>query len=196
MNEIKYNVWWLKNKLKNHSIVLNHIKTFLKFNLIEKNKDSELVEKIFNNCYHSKNSYSLYKGRLYRCFATRKKAKLLEKFKDRVVGDYKDMLDPSTDSIAISENTTPLSLFNFLFNSNPLEGCKWCLGCSGKRFSTKQIDNIDDEFATLDDLDFHQGKSYVSNCLLSWHKDRVEEICDDDFFNKKYLVDYDMYHSR
>ena len=106
------------------------------------------------------------------------------------------MLDSSTDSIKIDENTSSTSLFNFLFSKKPLEGCKWCLGCSGKRFATKQIESEDDEFAFLSDLDFHQGKSYVSNCLLSWHKKRVEEICDDDFFDKKYLPDYDTYHSR
>ena len=196
VDSIKYNVKWLQDKLKNHSIVSNHLKTFLKFNLIEKNNNEELVNTVFKNCYHSKNSYSLYKGRLYRCFATRKKGKFLQKVNNKVVGDYSKMLDSSTDSIKIDENTSSTSLFNFLFSKKPLEGCKWCLGCSGKRFATKQIESEDDEFAFLSDLDFRQGKSYVSNCLLSWHKKRVEEICDDDFFDKKYLPDYDTYHSR
>jgi len=195
-NTIKYNTWWLQKRLKSHSIVSNHLKTFLKFNLIEKNNSEELVDKVFKSCYHSKNSYSLYKSRLYRCFATRKKGKFLQKFDSKVKGDYSKMLDPNTDSIKIDENTSSITLFNFLFSDKPLEGCKWCLGCSGKRFSTKQIESESDEFALLSDLDFYQGKSYVSNCLLSWHKDRVEEVCNDEFFNKSYLPDFDLYHSR
>jgi len=190
------NVLWLKLQLPHKSIVANHIKTFLKFNLIEKNTNQELVEKIYKNCYHNKNSYTLFKNRLYRCFATRKKGKFLEKYKSMISDDYKEMLSPATDSIIITDSTTELQLNTFFNNQQPLEGCKWCLGCSGKRFENQQISDCSNEFATIKDIDFEAGNSYVSNCLLSWHMNRLEEVVDDRFFSKEFLNDFEKYHSK
>jgi len=196
-NKILHHVEKLKQSLKHNNIVENHIKTFLKFNLIEKNTDDKLVQKIFDNCYHKKDSYSVYKGRLYRCFAARKKAKFLEKFKKIIKGDFSALLIKNNDSIALNSNLTERKLFNFLFSTKPLESCKWCLGCSGKRFENHQLNssNTISEFATLKDLDMQGGKSYVSNCLSSWHRDKKHELLDDEFYSDAFSQDFNKYHS-
>lgn len=196
-NQILQHVEKLKQSLKKNNIVENHIKTFLKFNLIEKNTNKELVQEIFDNCYHKKDSYSVYKGRLYRCFAARKKIKFLEKFKKIIKGDFSELLIKNNDSIALDDMLTERKLFNFLFSTKPLESCKWCLGCSGKRFENHQLNksNIISEFATLKDLDIEGGKSYVSNCLYSWHRDKKHELINDKFYKDTFNQDFNKYHS-
>jgi hypothetical protein len=54
-NIIKENLDFLK-QFSNLNVEFNHIKTFLAFNIIEKNKDANLVKNIFDNCYHKKDS--------------------------------------------------------------------------------------------------------------------------------------------
>jgi len=197
-NKILDNVEIIKEKLKDTKtlVVENHIKTFLKFNLIEKNEDKNLVKKIFDNCYHKKDSYSIYMGRLYRCFATRKKHIFLNKFKSIVKGNFSKMLESSTDSIKIDNSLSEQKLNAFLFSNVPLEGCKWCLGCSGKRIKNGQLGiDYENDFATLSDINFEEGKSYVSNCLKSWHREREEILIKDKFFDKKYDKDFNTFHS-
>jgi uncharacterized Fe-S cluster-containing radical SAM superfamily protein len=165
----------------------NHIRTFLKFNLTTKNEDVQLVNQIFNKCYHKNNSYSVFNGRIYRCFAARKKYKFLDYHKNIVVGDYSNMKSSEIDSFNLS-NINDTELVEFINNKKPLESCKWCLGCSGPRINNHQLIANELEELTPEEVDFEQGEKYVAYCLHSWYinefSDRNDEIkCDEFYFN-------------
>jgi len=195
MIAIKNNIDYLK-QFKNLNVEYNCLKTFLVFNIVEKNKNQELVKKIFDNCYHKKDSYSIFNGKFYRCFAARKKYNFLSKHKELVKDDFEYLRDNKQDYLNIDKNVTEESLKQFIFNDNPLSACAWCLGCSGKKIKNYQINQSEPEYiGTLEDINFNEGSSYVSNCLLSWHRKKVEELNKDEFYNYDSLKSYKKSHS-
>jgi uncharacterized Fe-S cluster-containing radical SAM superfamily protein len=194
-NIIKENLDFLKQFSK-LNVEFNHIKTFLAFNIIEKNKDANLVKNIFDNCYHKKDSYSVFNGKLYRCFAARKKYNFLHSNRDKVRDNFENLKNNRNDYIFLDSNLSSKQLKDFLFSEKPLDACAWCLGCSGRKIKNIQIKNSKSDYlATLNDLNFLEGKSYVSNCLLSWHRNRVDQLKGDSFYNYEHLKSYIKYHS-
>lgn len=190
---IKENIEYLK-QFKNLDVEYNHIKTFLAFNIVEKNKNPNLIKQIYDSCYHKRDSYSIFNGKVYRCFAARKKYDFLEKSK--VTEDFQYLKNNVNDSITIDDSMTEDKIRLFLFNETPLDACAWCLGCSGKKIKNYQISSDSPEYrATLKDLNFNEGKTYVSNCLLSWHRNRMDQLKDDTFYFYSSLKEYKNQHA-
>lgn len=194
VNLISKNCKQVRELFPNLDMVVNEMTYFSQFNLLEENTNKDLVEKIYNNCYYSyeDRGLSIFNGRLYKCFASRKKYKYL-KAHNKLSADTEAKLNPNIiDSIAIDSTLTLQSLKEFLDNRTPLEGCKWCLGTCGKQIKHKQIETIQNDVATIQDLDFEAGASYISNNILSWNRfDKSKgDIIHNKFFNIKYLKDY------
>lgn len=193
---IHKNIKMMQAKYPTMDIVPNELTHFLKFNLIEENKNEEVVEQIYKNCYYSYNhrGFSFFNGRIYKCFASRKKFKLLE-YHNKLTEELRQRLDPATiDSIPITETLTSKELAEFLKKDKPLEGCKWCLGTCGKSTKHEQISNPATDFATIEDLDFETGSVYMSNVILSW--DRFHEDMGDIKYNKFFKMEYLKYYTK
>ena len=99
------------------------------------------------------------------------------------------------DSIPINEDLTQEIVDNYINKREVLEGCKWCLGCSGKAQIHQQIGQLspgETDYATLEDVDLEAGKSYLSNCIFSWTVGMrdFEFLRDGEHFQAKYLKDY------
>jgi len=177
-------------------IAANKVQYFTKANLIEKNEDKNIVDKIYDKCYHSRHGKSLFNGRIYRCFVDRKRPKFFETYKHIMKSSINDY-DSNRDSLAVNKSLTPAAV-QVLFNTNtPLRSCEWCLGCSGRYFKHSQLSEItkSDDYATLQDLNFDEGSSYVSNCLYNWYSDRLDHLTDEPNFDVSKLGDHDIHHS-
>lgn len=171
-------------------MVVNELTYFLQFNLAEENKDLDLVKSIYNNCYYSyeDRGLNMFNGRLYKCFASRKKYKYLQS-QNKLTPEIYERIDPKRiDSIAIDSELTAEKLQAFLDDRTPLEGCKWCLGTCGKQIEHKQIKDPKEDIATLQDLDFDSGASYMSNGILSWN--RFDKNRGDVEYNKFFKLEY------
>ena len=171
-------------------MVVNELTYFLQFNLAEENKDLDLVKSIYNNCYYSyeDRGLNMFNGRLYKCFASRKKYKYLQS-QNKLTPEIYERIDPKRiDSISIDSELTAEKLQAFLDDRTPLEGCKWCLGTCGKQIKHKQIKDPKEDIATLQDLDFDSGASYMSNGILSWN--RFDKNRGDVEYNKFFKLEY------
>lgn len=188
---IDNNINKIKEMFPHLNIVANDISYFSYFNLAEKNTNQELVDKIYDKCYYSyeHRGFSIFKGRFYKCFATRKKYNFLKQHSKE--NNFEHLKDNFQDSI-ILKNIEKNDLENFINNKQSLEGCKWCLGTCGSQLKHSQIKPENEIPATLDNLNFEEGEKYMSNLLLSWSlKDRKLGIIDNNkFFNIKHLKDY------
>lgn len=190
IDAIKSNINYVKSIAPALDIVANEIEYFLKSNLIEENTNSDLVKQIYNKCYYAyeHRGVALFNGRLYKCFASRKKHKLLEAH-NKLNEVTKDILDPSKiDSIALNENLDSSALSRFLEKGEPLEACRWCLGTCGKMVKHEQLKSVDQDIATVEDIDFEAGEIYISNNILSW--DRFYKKMGDLVHNKFFKLDH------
>ena len=181
----------IKDKHPHIHIAANSVKYFSKMHLIEKHSDAATITKIYNDCFHAKHGKSIFKGRLYRCFTTRKKLKIFDVYKG-MLKDEPD-INVSTDALTITEKITTERLSAFLSNPVPLDTCKWCLGCSGKYFKHSENETIND-YATLGDLDFDQGKSYISNCLYNWYTGHPDDLIGEPCFDATKLAEHGIHH--
>lgn len=191
IEKIQSNIQYLKETFPTLDITSNEISYFLKYNILEENTNKELVQKIYNKCYYSyrHKGVSFFNGRLYKCFASRKKYKLLDHY-NKLTDKLKERLNPSTiDSIPIDENTTSQQIEDFLSTTTALEGCKFCLGTCGKAIPHQQINKtLDNNIASLEDLDFETGEIYISNNILSW--DRFNPTMGDTKYNKFFKIEH------
>ena len=180
------------NKIKEYyphlDVISNEISYFSYFNLIEENKDPTLVKKIYDNCYYSyeHRGFSIFNGRFFKCFASRKKYKYLHAHQK----DVPHLKDNTHDSLSI-ETLTAEELESFINNKDPLEGCKWCLGTCGKQLPHSQIKEEED-VATIKDLSFEDGEIYLSNLLLSWDKAQ-NYVKYDKFFKQEHIEHYNKH---
>jgi hypothetical protein len=194
---IRKNVKDIRTKFPELDVVACRIRMFLKTNLIESHKDPEILKQVYKNCFATtyEHGLAMFNGRLYKCYATRKKYNFLKAHEHLVKEPFEHMKNPELDSIAIDENLTQEKMNEYLDKKEMLEGCKWCLGCSGKAQMHQQIGSMpltEKDYATLEDVDIEAGKSYLSNCIFSWTvgmKD-FEFLRDGEHFKAKYLKDY------
>ena len=182
-------------KLHPHlDVVSNEITHFSYFNLASKNTDTELVEKIHKKCYYSyeDKGLSIFNGRLYKCFASRKKYNFLKKHS--IENNFNHLEENIHDSIGI-ENLQKQDLEKFLADKNPLEGCKWCLGTCGSQFEHSQVTKDTETPATLSNLNFEEGEKYLSNLLLSWSLTDPDSknIKNNKFFKLHHLKEFVKY---
>jgi len=184
INLIYANIEKIKNMYPHLDVVSNEISYFSKFNLNEENTNVALVNKIYNSCYYSyeHRGLSIYEGRFFKCFASRKKFKYAP-------------LSSDVDSIAINSHLTAADLKKFIEDKTPLESCKWCLGTCGKQIKHTQISKNQKDVATINDLDFEESSSYLSNLLLSWDKNnkKFNNLKNNKFFKLSKLKDYLKY---
>lgn len=185
---IHNNINKIKEMFPHLDVVSNEISYFSYFNLAEKNTNQELVNKIYNKCYYSYGhlGFSIFNGRLYKCFATRKKYNFLKKHSKE--NNFEHLKNNLQDSIELKE-LQKTDLENFISNKQSLEGCKWCLGTCGSQLKHTQVEPKNEIPATLENLNFEDGEKYLSNLLLSWIKTDKEykNIKNNKFFNPKYL---------
>jgi hypothetical protein len=185
------NVKKIKELFPHLDIVANDISYFSYFNLAEKNINQELVDKIYDKCYYSyeHRGFSIFNGRFYKCFATRKKYNFLKKHSKE--NNFQHLKDNSQDSIEL-KNIQKLDLESFISNKQSLEGCKWCLGTCGSQLKHVQVKPENETPATLDNLNFEEGEKYLSNLLLSWAKSdkTLKNIKSDKFFKIDHLKEY------
>ena len=178
--KINSSIQRLRAQFPNLEIISNQINFFAKGHLIERNEDPSLVAQIFAECYYREDGVNLFKGRIHRCFAARKRYKLLQL--------HSRPLPEHDDSISIDASAEDID--KFLKNTEPLLACQWCLGCSGKQVPHHQLQPGELDYATLADLDFAAGETYLSNLLLSWHRDRLSVVEKDAFFDPKLASKY------
>jgi len=175
------NIEKIKNIYPHLDVVSNEISYFSKFNLIEENTDVDLVNKIYNSCYYSyeHRGLSIYEGKFFKCFASRKKFKYAP-------------ISSDVDSIPINSHLTAADLKKFIEDKTPLESCKWCLGTCGKQIKHTQISRNQKDVATINDLDFDEGSNYLSNLLLSWNRysKTFNNIKNNKFFKLSALKNY------
>ena len=191
LNLIYSNIKKIKQMFPHLNVVANDISYFSYFNLSEKNTNQELVDKIYDKCYYSyeHRGFSIFNGRFYKCFATRKKYNFLKIHSKE--NNFDHLKDNSVDSIEL-KNLQKNSLEEFISSKKSLEGCKWCLGTCGAQLKHSQINKNSETPATLDNLDFEEGEKYMSNLLLSWSlKDsKFKNIDNNKFFNISHLKHY------
>ena len=173
------------------NVASNKLSHFSYFNLATKNTNEELVDKIYNKCYYSyeHKGFSIFNGRFYKCFASRKKYNFLKNHSKE--NNFEHLKEGTHDSISLIELTKE-KLHTYVSSKTPLEGCKWCLGTCGRQFDHKQIQTEKEEPATLEDLDFEEGEAYLSNLLLSWSltDPELKNIKNNDFFDIKHLKNF------
>lgn len=200
LKTIEINVRTVKEKFPNLDIVTNRLGYFSKYHIVEKNNDENLVKKIYDNCYYSwgHSGVSMFNGRIYRCPMSRKKYKYLKSHQSLVKDGFDYLKSSTQDSIELNDSLTPEMLNEFLDKNTPLEGCKWCLGSSGKPFKHHQLKIGEPDAATLDDLDFEESRIYLSNYLLSWSLqskdgDKINDLKNNKYFNPDYIKHYARY---
>lgn len=104
-------------------------------NIVFKNENMDLVNKIWDNCKMRRKCHAIYNGFYFICMASQRKAQFLK----AVLGEENRQLsDPITDGIRINEKLEEDLIF-YLNRDIPLSACKWCLGSSGRR--TKNLQN-------------------------------------------------------
>lgn len=188
LKAIYTNIEKIKNLHPHLNIVANEISHFSYFNLASKNNDKALVEKIFNNCYYSymHKGFSIFNGRLYKCFASRKKYNFLKVHSTE--NNFHHLKDNLHDSVKLQDLENK-DLEEFISNKDPLEGCKWCLGTCGSQIKHQQVNPTEEAPATIEDLNFEEGERYLSNLLLSWSATdpNFKNIKNNKFFNVKHL---------
>lgn len=193
IEKIKQNVTKLRKTCPNLNIIANRIRYFSKTNTIEKNKDKILVTKIYNKCIAGVDGFNLYNGRIYRCFASRRKYQYLKHHEALVKDSFEYLNNPCIDSIKIIPEYNEFDWKIFFEQTTPLVACDWCLGCSGKTFKHEQLNTYESDISTLEDLDFVAGESYLSNCMLSWAWNTQETLKDNPFFKAEHVKDYFKY---
>ena len=194
---IKTCVKKIREKYPDLDIVACRIRMFLKTNLIETHKDPEILKQVYEKCFATtaEHGLAMFNGRLYKCYATRKKYNFLKAHEHLVKEPFEYMKNPELDSIPINEDLTQEIVDNYINKREVLEGCKWCLGCSGKAQIHQQIGQLspgETDYATLEDVDLEAGKSYLSNCIFSWTVGMrdFEFLRDGEHFQAKYFKDY------
>lgn len=188
---IRRNIEQIKEMYPHLDVVANELSYFSYFNLAIKNSDDELVKKIHNKCYYSyeHRGFSIFNGRFYKCFASRKKYKFLQKHSEE--DNFDHLKDNMQDSISL-DSLSKEELEFFVSDKTALEGCKWCLGTCGSQLKHEQIKTDKESPATLNDLNFEEGEKYLSNLLLSWAKSdkTLKNIKSNKFFKIEHLKEY------
>ena len=191
---IKQNVIASRIYFPNVPVITNKVSHFLKGNSVEKNNDPELVQRIYNACYAAQTA-SFFDGRIYRCAISRKKYAYLRHHPLDTTADFKYLREPH-DSIEITKQLTVEDVSSFLGQKTPLEACKWCLGCSGGVVEHKQLKQKSADVTTLKDLNFDEGKKYISNLIKGWTSadtSRNRKPEDDAFFDEEDAKEYYKY---
>lgn len=188
---IKRSVTDIRKQFPALSVVVNPINFFSTFNLVIENADRELVKKIHDKCYYRKDGLNLYNGKIYKCFAARKKFTFLKNTTSAVTGDFQPLERSEADVLPLEPFLTEEEIRNFLADNKPLEACKWCLGTNGgRKVPHSQIGKWPVDHATLADLDFEAGEKYMSNLLLSWNLDKMHLIEDDEWYKPEHVHSY------
>jgi len=182
------NIERIKSMFPHLDIIANEITYFSYFNLTQKNNDQETVQKIYDKCYYSYDhrGFSIFNGRFFKCFASRKKYKYL--LNHSTENNFDHLKDNLHDSIAL-QNLCVADFKAFINNKTALEGCKWCLGTCGSQLQHTQLKGKADVQATIEHLNFDEGEKYLSNLLLSWDKQR-NYIDHDKFFYPEHIEHY------
>lgn len=185
------NVERIKNMFPHLDIIANEITYFSYFNLTHKNNNHETVQKIYDKCYYSYDhrGFSIFNGRFFKCFASRKKYKYL--LNHSTENNFEHLKQNLHDSIALQDLQIPV-FQKFIESKEALEGCKWCLGTCGTQLQHSQLTSNTDVQATIDHLNFEEGEKYLSNLLLSWDKQR-NYINDDRFFRPEHIEHYNKH---
>ncbi len=191
---IQSNIKQIKEQHPDLDVVSNEISYFLKSNLLEENLDKQQVQKIYDKCYYSyeHRGCSIFKGRLYKCFASRKKYKFLKSHNKLTDALFKKLNPSIVDSIPINDDMTIDDIEALLSTKQSLEACKWCLGTCGKIVKHEQLKDLKEDYATKEDLDFEAGEIYISNNILSWDRfnKALGNIKNNKFFNIEHLKHY------
>lgn len=191
LTAIHSNIKKIKNLFPHLDVVANNINYFSYFNLAEQNKDLELVSKIYNKCYYSyeHRGFSIFNGRFYKCFASRKKYNFLKTHSKE--NNFEYLKSNLHDSISL-ENISLEKFEDFISSKKPLEGCKWCLGTCGSQLKHEQIKPEEETPATLNNLNFEEGEVYLSNLLLSWSlEDPIHKnLANNKHYNVEHLKQY------
>lgn len=188
---IKQNVIAARARFPHVPIITNRVSSFLKGNSVEKNNDPELVQRIYSACYAAQTP-SFFNGRIYRCAISRKKYAYLRHHPLDATADFKYMKEPH-DSIEITKQLAVEDVEAFLNLTTPLEACKWCLGCSGGVTPHKQMKFKSVDVTTLKDLNFDEGKKYISNLIQGWmaaDPSRERKPVQDGFFDEEDVKEY------
>lgn len=189
---ILQNVEHIKSAFPALDIIVNRTGYFSTANTVVK-LPAVVAEKIYNKCIAREDGLNLFRGRLYKCYASRKKYKFLQAQQSitKVVGDFSNLADPDTDSIKLTEELTEVNLKEWMEERKPLEACSWCLGCSGTTIPHHQI--LAPSIADASDprnINFNEGESYLSNCILSWSQTHPEKLENNPFYKPEHTKNF------
>jgi hypothetical protein len=107
--------------------------TFTRRMLNTENRDSELVRRIYSNCYQTIGCHSIHNGRYYKCAS----GPLVPDWLRRVGNNPPDL---AGDGVSLCNNATlRRDLEQYLKTDEPLGACRFCLGGAGKRFDNRQL---------------------------------------------------------
>lgn len=101
--------------------------------LSEENSNRELVNEIYNKCIYKYYCHTLSEGKIFRCSPVVNLRKYQVAINNNFILDSKDYLEID-DSASFKTD-----LLHYLNSDMPLNGCKFCLGSSGKTFPHKQL---------------------------------------------------------
>jgi organic radical activating enzyme len=120
---------------KNNKVELQirEMNSFNRIILTEENSNIELVKEIHKSCIYKYYCHTLSEGRIYKCSPIVNLKKFHKAINNNFITDAQDYLeiDDSTDF--------KTAIFDYLNSHMPLNGCKFCLGSSGKSFPHKQM---------------------------------------------------------
>lgn len=117
----------------NVELNLLDIHSFKQISITEMHKGQSVVNKIFDNCYYKKFCNTIKGNKLFRCGVIVNLDEFLSKME--IITDYSDR-----DGCLIEDN--PIfqdKLLRYINNISPMEGCSYCLGCSGTSFKHKML---------------------------------------------------------
>lgn len=193
MQSVKDGVLSLRSSHPELDVITNVTNYFSKTNTIEKITDEALVNKIYSKCIARVDGFNLFNGRIYRCYASRRKYKYLKQHQHLIKDDFEYLNNPDLDAIRITTETSDKDFHDFFVQSAPPVACQWCLGCSGKQLPHKQLQDFTNDIATLKDLDFKAGEAYLSNCILSWSHLKPSSLKNNPFFKMEHVKEYYKY---
>ena len=121
-----------KCELYNVKLEIRDMKIFKHIVLSEENADKNIIKEVFNKCIYKFYCHTLSDDKIFRCspVVNFNKHKNKNNFAPYNNNDYLKIEDSDCFRIA---------LFNYLNSTKPLDGCRFCLGTSGKEFSHRQM---------------------------------------------------------
>ncbi len=127
---------------------IREMNSFNRIILTEENTNRELIDEIYNKCIYKYYCHTLSEGKIFRCSPVVNLSKYQEAINNNFIIDSQDYLEIN-DSASFKTD-----LLHYLNSDMPLNGCKFCLGSSGKTFPHKQL--------TKAEL-LNPGKYFLSN---------------------------------